>query len=52
MTIGSMSRLSKMQQISANIGDNMGRFHNAVLTGDVKERIKVLAEIGQSKVIL
>ena len=36
-----------MQGISQKRGDNMSRFHNALYVGDVQERVRILAEIGQ-----
>ena len=33
--------------ISQYRGDLMSRFHNALYLGDIQERIRILAEIGQ-----
>ena len=36
-----------MMLIAQNRNDIMARFHNSLLLGNVEERIKILAEIGQ-----
>eukprot|EP00362_Geleiidae_sp_MMETSP1317_P000827 CAMPEP_0201281660 /NCGR_PEP_ID=MMETSP1317-20130820/3668_1 /ASSEMBLY_ACC=CAM_ASM_000770 /TAXON_ID=187299 /ORGANISM="Undescribed Undescribed, Strain Undescribed" /LENGTH=57 /DNA_ID=CAMNT_0047592149 /DNA_START=485 /DNA_END=658 /DNA_ORIENTATION=- len=35
-----------MQTIASVRGDPMGRFHNALYTGDIRERVRLLAEVG------
>ena len=44
---GNTEKLKKMQKISEMRGDVMSRFHNALLLGDVEERVKVLESTGQ-----
>lgn len=44
---GNTEKLKKMQKISEMRGDVMSRFHNALLLGDVEERVKVLEGTGQ-----
>mmetsp|Transcript_18514 Transcript_18514/g.51859 ORF Transcript_18514/g.51859 Transcript_18514/m.51859 type:complete len:1226 (-) Transcript_18514:342-4019(-) len=44
---GNLEKLSKMLKIAEMRGDVMGRFHNALYLGDVRERVKVLEEVGQ-----
>lgn len=44
---GNTQKLNKMQEIAQYRGDVMFRFHNSILTGDVKERVRILAEVGQ-----
>lgn len=44
---GNIEKLSKMLKIAEMRGDVMGRFHNALYLGDVRERVKVLEEAGQ-----
>jgi coatomer protein complex subunit alpha (xenin) len=47
MTIGKQDYLRKMLEISQKRGDIMSRFSNALLLGDIDERIKVLADSNQ-----
>lgn len=47
MSTGSFGKLKKMQGVAQAIGDTTLRFNTALLTGDVKERINILAETGQ-----
>ncbi|KAF8819543.1 putative coatomer protein complex, subunit alpha, partial [Cardiosporidium cionae] len=44
---GNSVKLGKMLLISEKREDVMGRYQNALLLGDVKERVRVLAEVGQ-----
>ncbi len=44
---GSSAKLNKMLKIAGRRNDVMSRYHNALLCGDVEERVKVLAECGQ-----
>lgn len=44
MTIGKQAYLLKMLDIAQKRSDIMSRFTNALLLGDVEERIKVLAD--------
>ncbi|KAF6256969.1 COPI alpha subunit C-terminus-domain-containing protein [Scenedesmus sp. NREL 46B-D3] len=44
---GNTDRLRKMLKIAEMRGDVMGRFHNALYLGDVREQIRVLEESGQ-----
>mmetsp|Transcript_31726 Transcript_31726/g.82114 ORF Transcript_31726/g.82114 Transcript_31726/m.82114 type:complete len:1227 (-) Transcript_31726:281-3961(-) len=45
---GNLEKLSKMLKIAEMRGDVMGRFHNALYLGDVRERMKILEETGQT----
>lgn len=47
---GNMTKLEKMLYIAQNRGDMMSRFQNAIFLGDIQERIRILAETGQSKI--
>merc|ERR1719253_2316475 len=44
---GNTGKLGKMLKIAERRNDVMSRYHNALLVGDVAERVKVLAEMGQ-----
>jgi len=48
-TTGSMTKLKKMQQVAQSLNDHTLRFNSSIYTGDIVERVKVLAETGQSK---
>ncbi len=43
---GNLEKLSKMLKIAEMRHDSMGRFHNALYLGDVRERLKILEEAG------
>ncbi|KAL7598916.1 hypothetical protein Lser_V15G21773 [Lactuca serriola] len=43
---GNLDKLSKMMKIAEVKNDVMGQFHNALYLGDVKERIKILENVG------
>ncbi|KAM1098516.1 hypothetical protein ACFX2I_015754 [Malus domestica] len=43
---GNMEKLSKMLKIAEVKNDVMGQFHNALYLGNVKERIKILENVG------
>mmetsp|Transcript_49934 Transcript_49934/g.159794 ORF Transcript_49934/g.159794 Transcript_49934/m.159794 type:complete len:1224 (+) Transcript_49934:158-3829(+) len=43
---GNMEKLRKMLKIAEMRNDVMGRFHNALYLGDVRERAKILTEAG------
>ena len=43
---GNLERLAKMLKISEMRGDVMGRFHNALYLGDVRERLRCLEDAG------
>lgn len=43
---GNLEKLSKMLKIAEMRHDSMGAFHNALYLGDVRERVKLLAEAG------
>lgn len=45
---GSRDKLSKMGAIAEKRGDPMGRYHNALYSGSVEERLKVLEAAGQT----
>eukprot|EP01018_Ginkgo_biloba_P037150 Gb_15817 [translate_table: standard] len=45
---GNSEKLSKMLRIAEIKNDVMGRFHNALYLGDIKERVKILEESGHS----
>lgn len=44
---GSVEKLSKMLKIAEMRNDVMGRFHNALYMGDVRERVRILEDAGQ-----
>lgn len=44
---GQIVKLQKMLKIAERRGDVMSRFHNAVMLGNIEERVKILAEMGQ-----
>jgi len=44
---GNTEKLAKMLKIAEMRGDIMGRFHNALYLGDVRERVRILEEAGQ-----
>lgn len=44
---GNRGKLGKMLKIAERRNDVMSRYHNALLVGNVEERVKVLAEMGQ-----
>lgn len=43
---GSVGKLRKMQAVAQSLNDHTLRFNTALYTGDVAERVKVLAETG------
>lgn len=43
---GNLDKLGKMLKIAEMRSDVMGRFHNALYLGDVRERFKILQESG------
>ena len=45
---GNLEKLSKMLKIAEMRNDVMGRFHNALYLGDVRERLHILEESGQT----
>jgi len=47
MITGNVSKLKKMSLIAERLNDVMMRFHNALLLGNVEERVKIMAEMGQ-----
>ncbi|GAV70196.1 WD40 domain-containing protein/Coatomer_WDAD domain-containing protein/COPI_C domain-containing protein [Cephalotus follicularis] len=46
LVTGHMDKLSKMLKIAEVKNDVMGQFHNALYLGDIKERIKILENVG------
>ena len=48
---GNLTKLEKMLYIAQNRGETMSRFQNALYLGDVAERIRILAEVGQRKML-
>eukprot|EP00798_Chlamydomonas_sp_ICE-L_P024535 gene24536-10140_t len=44
---GSLDKLRKMLKIAEMRGDVMGRFHNALYLGDVREQVRILEGAGQ-----
>ncbi|GAX83376.1 hypothetical protein CEUSTIGMA_g10801.t1 [Chlamydomonas eustigma] len=44
---GNMEKLKKMLKLAEIRQDVMGRFHNAMYLGDVKEQVRILEESGQ-----
>ena len=51
MTTGSHNKLKKMQAVAQSINDPMLRFNTSLMLGDVQDRVKLLAETGQSKIL-
>ena len=49
---GNLEKLAKMLKIAEMRHDSMGAFHNALYLGDVRERVKLLAEAGEKDKIL
>lgn len=47
LVTGNIAKLRKMLKISEMRHDVMSRFNNAVMLGNVEERIKIMAEMGQ-----
>lgn len=45
---GNVDKLGKMLKIAEMRNDVMGRFHNALYMGDVRERVKILEDAGQA----
>ena len=45
-TTGCIGKLRKMQAVALSLNDHTLRFNTALYTGDVQERVKVLAETG------
>ncbi len=45
---GNVEKLGKMLKIAEMRNDVMGRFHNALYMGDVRERVKILEDAGQA----
>uniref|UniRef100_A0A2P2IV55 Coatomer subunit alpha n=2 Tax=Rhizophora mucronata TaxID=61149 RepID=A0A2P2IV55_RHIMU len=43
---GNMDKLSKMLKIAEVKNDVMGQFHNALYLGDIRERVKILENVG------
>mmetsp|Transcript_1815 Transcript_1815/g.6642 ORF Transcript_1815/g.6642 Transcript_1815/m.6642 type:complete len:1252 (+) Transcript_1815:70-3825(+) len=43
---GNVEKLAKMLKIAEMRSDVMGRFHNALYLGDVRERVRILEEVG------
>ena len=44
---GNLDKLAKMLKIAEMRHDSMGAFHNALYLGDVRERVKILADAGE-----
>eukprot|EP00442_Polarella_glacialis_P051178 CAMPEP_0115071268 /NCGR_PEP_ID=MMETSP0227-20121206/13576_1 /TAXON_ID=89957 /ORGANISM="Polarella glacialis, Strain CCMP 1383" /LENGTH=1223 /DNA_ID=CAMNT_0002457877 /DNA_START=52 /DNA_END=3723 /DNA_ORIENTATION=- len=44
---GNTNKLKKMLKIAEKRGDVMSRFNNALMLGNVEERVKIMAETGQ-----
>jgi len=44
---GNINKLKKMLQIAVMRQDVMSRFNNALMLGDIPERVKIMAEMGQ-----
>ncbi|KAK9804455.1 hypothetical protein WJX73_003595 [Symbiochloris irregularis] len=44
---GNLEKLAKMLKIADMRNDSMGAFHNALFLGDVRERVRLLADAGQ-----
>ena len=48
---GNLEKLAKMLKIAEMRSDSMGRFHNALYLGDVRERVRILEEAGARPVL-
>ena len=48
LSLGNVDKLGKMLKIAEMRNDVMGRFHNALYMGDVRERVKILEDAGQA----
>nr|CAD1818817.1 unnamed protein product [Ananas comosus var. bracteatus] len=46
LVTGNMDKLSKMLKIAEIKNDVMGQFHNAMYLGDIRERVKILENVG------
>ncbi|KAM2703132.1 hypothetical protein EV2_004759 [Malus domestica] len=46
LVTGNLDKLSKMLKIAEVKNDVMGRFHNALYLGDIRERVKILGNAG------
>ncbi|XP_068638932.1 coatomer subunit alpha-1-like [Aristolochia californica] len=46
LVTGNIEKLSKMLKIAEIKNDVMGQFHNALYLGDVRERVKILENVG------
>lgn len=46
LATGNYQKLEKMLGIAQKRGDVMSRFQNALFLGDIKERVRLLAEAG------
>nr|KYP60664.1 Coatomer subunit alpha-2 [Cajanus cajan] len=46
LVTGNLEKLSKMLKIAEVKNDVMGQFHNALYMGDVRERVKILENVG------
>ena len=44
---GNLEKLAKMLKIAEMRNDVMGRFHNALYLGDVRERLRILEDSGE-----
>merc|ERR1740130_87334 len=44
---GNFGKLTKMLQIAVRRQDVMSRFNNALMLGNIEERVKIMAEMGQ-----
>ncbi len=44
---GNVEKLQKMLKIAEMRNDVMGRFHNALYLGDIRERVKILEDAGE-----
>lgn len=48
LIMGNTERLNKMMKIAEMYNDVMGRFQSALFLGDVRERVKIIEESGQT----
>merc|ERR1719436_2208043 len=44
---GNIPKLKKMLKVAEMRNDVMSRFHNALMLGNIEERVKIMAEMGQ-----
>jgi len=51
LVTGNVEKLRKMVKIAEIRNDNMSRFHNSLFLGNIKERVRLLKDVGQCNYI-